>query len=53
MLGSLLRQIGNGMETVPEEISLAFREQKMAIGGWGPRLPDIVKMLQTIREVRI
>ena len=47
MLGSLLKQIVSGMETIPEEISRAFQEQKRAIGGRGPRLPDIVKMLQT------
>ena len=48
ILGSLLRQVVGGMEKVPEEITRAFQEQKMAIGGRGPRLPDIVKMLQTI-----
>ena len=48
MLGSLLKQIVSGMETIPEEISWAFQEQKRAIGGRGPRLPDIVKMLQAI-----
>ena len=48
ILGSLVRQIVGGMEKVPEEIAQAFQEQKMAIGGRGPRLPDIVKMLQTI-----
>jgi len=48
ILGSLLRQVVGGMEKVPEEIAQAFQEQKMAIGGRGPRLPDIVKMLQTI-----
>ena len=48
MLGSLLKQVVGGMEKVPEEISRAFQEQKMAIGGRGPRLPDMVKMLQTI-----
>ena len=48
ILGSLLRQVIGGMERVPEEITRAFQEQKMAIGGRGPRLPDIVKMLQTI-----
>jgi len=48
ILGSLLRQIIGGMEGVPEEISRAFQEQKNVIGGRGPRLPDIVKMLQTI-----
>jgi len=48
ILGSLLRQIVGGMEKVPEEIIQAFQEQKMAIGGRAPRLPDIVNMLQTI-----
>ena len=48
MLGSLLRQIVGGMETVPEEISQAFQEQRKAIGSRVPRLPDIVKMLQTV-----
>ena len=48
MLGSLLKQITGGMEKIPEEISLAFQEQKKVIGGRAPRLPDIVKMLQTI-----
>ena len=48
MLGSLLRQIVGGLERIPEEISEAFQEQKMAVGGRGPLLPDIVKMLQTV-----
>ena len=48
VLGSLLKQIVGGMANVPEEISQAFQEQRMAIGGRGPRLPDLVKMLQTI-----
>jgi len=48
MLGSLLKQIISGMEAVPGEILRAFQAQKMAIGGRGPRLPDIVKMLQVI-----
>ena len=48
MLGSLLKQVVGGMSKVPEEISRAFQEEGMAIGGRGPRLPDIVKMLQTI-----
>ena len=47
-MGSLLKQMVSGMETIPEEISRAFQEQKRAIGGRGPRLPDIVKMLQAI-----
>jgi len=48
MLGSLLKQIVSGIEKIPEEISRAFQEQRMAIGGRGPQLSDIVKMLQTI-----
>ena len=48
MLGSLLKQVVGGMPKIPKEISRAFQEQRMAIGGRGPRLPDIVKMLQTI-----
>ena len=48
ILGSLLRQVVGGMEKVPEEITRAFQGQKMAIGGRGPGLPDIVKMLQNI-----
>ena len=48
MLGSVLKQVIGGMERVPEEVSGAFQDQKKVIGGRGPRLPDIVKMLQTI-----
>jgi len=48
ILGSLLRQAVGRMEKVPKEISGAFQEQKSVIGGRGPRLPDIVKMLQTV-----
>ena len=48
MLGSLVKQVVGGMERVPEEISRAFQEQKLAIGGREPRLQDIVKMLQAI-----
>ena len=48
ILGSLLRQVLSGMEKVPEEITRALEEQKLANAGRGPKLPDIVKMLQTI-----
>ena len=53
MLGSLLKQIVGGLETIPEEISRAFRGQKMAVGGRGPLLPDIVKMLRHILTAHI
>ena len=48
ILGSLVKQIVNGMERIPEEISRAFQEQKKVIGGCGPQLVDLVKMLQAI-----
>jgi len=48
MLGSLLKQVVGGMETIPEEISEAFQDQKKVIGGRRLQLPDIVKMLQSI-----
>jgi len=48
MLGSLLKQIVTRIEAIPEDISRAFQEHKRAIGGRGPQLLDIVKMLQTI-----
>ena len=48
MLGSLLKQIVGGLERIPDEISKAFRGQGIAIGGRGPLLPDIVKMLQIV-----
>ena len=49
-LGSLVKQVVCGMEKIPEEISQAFQEGRNAIGGRGPRLSDIVKMMQTIRS---
>jgi len=48
ILGSLVRQVVGGMENVPEEITQAFKEQKLANAGRGPQLPDIVKMLQIV-----
>jgi len=48
MMGSLLKQIVSGMESIPDEISRAFKEQKKAIGGCGPQIAEIVKMLQAI-----
>ena len=46
-MGALLKQVVNGLEEIPVEISRAYQEQKKAIGGREPRLSDIVKMLQT------
>jgi len=45
-MGALLKQVVGGLEEIPEEILRAYYEQKKALGGRGPRLSDIVKMLQ-------
>ena len=45
-MGALLKQIVGGLEEIPEEISRAYQKQKKALGGRGPQLSDIVKMLQ-------
>jgi len=44
-MGSLLKQVVGGLEKIPEEVSQTYQKQKK--GGRGPRLSDIVKMLQT------
>jgi len=52
MLGSLLRQIVSGLETIPEEIRETFEDHKQVIGGRGLRVPEIVEMLQTVTSLR-
>ena len=47
MLGSLLKQLVFGLKEIPEEISEAYEDRKNAIGGQGPQMSDILKMLQT------
>jgi len=46
VLGSLLKQLVFGLEEIPEEILEAYRNRKNAIGGQGPQISDILKMLQ-------
>jgi len=48
MLGALLKQLVCGLEEIPEDISRVYQTQKNAIGGRGPQLSDIMKMLQII-----
>ena len=48
MLGSLLKQMVSGTETISEEIWWALREQKEAVSGRRPQLGAIMKMLQLI-----
>ena len=52
MLGSLLKQIVGGLETIPEEIRQTFQQHKRVIGGRGLRVQDLVKMLQTVTSLR-
>ena len=52
VLGSLLKEMVDGMERIPEEISRAFQHQKTIIGGHRPQLANIVKMLQFITSSR-
>ena len=47
MLGALLKRAMGGLREVPEEIARAYEDQKTIIGGRGPQLFDIVKMMQT------
>ena len=48
MLGSLLKQIVGGLEKIPDEIDRMFQDQKKVIGGRGLRVPEIVRLLQTV-----
>ena len=52
MLGSLLRQLINGQEGIPEVIAREFRKEKMSIGGRGLQASGILKMFQTITATR-
>ena len=47
MLGCLLKQLVFGLKEIPEEISEAYKDRKNAIGGQGPQISDILKMLWT------
>jgi len=52
MLGSLLKQIVGGLERVPDEINRTFQDHKKMIGGRGLRMPEIVKLLQTVTSLQ-
>ena len=47
MWGSLLKQLVFGLEEIPKEIWRAYKDRKNAIGGQGPQISTILKMLQT------
>ena len=46
MLGAILKQVVGGLAKVPGEITQTYEDQGKVIGGSGPQLADIVKMLQ-------
>ena len=48
MLGSMLKQMIDGMEVIPGDISRGLKEQLSAIYGYEPQLVDIVKIIQLI-----
>ena len=52
MLGAVLKQVVSGLGDVPEEIVRAYEDQKEVIGGRGPQLVDIVKMLQNTTSIK-
>jgi len=52
ILGSLLKQIVGGLERIPDEINRTFQDHKKMIGGRGLRVPEIVKLLQTVTSLQ-
>ena len=52
ILGAVLKQAVSGLNEVPREIAQAYQDQKKVIGGRGPQIADIVKMLQTAASER-
>ena len=48
MLGSLLRQLANRFEKIPDVIVREFEKQKKLIGGRGPQILGILNMFQAI-----
>jgi len=52
ILGSLLKQIVGKLEKIPDEINQMFQDNKEVIGGRGLRVPEIVKLLQTVTNLQ-
>ena len=48
ILGSILKQVISGTESLPEDIWQALQEQKKAVSGREPRLGDVAKILQLV-----
>ena len=52
ILGSLLKQIVGKLGKIRDEISQMFQDNKEVIGGRGLRMPEIVKLLQTVTNLQ-
>ena len=52
VLGSVLKQVVNGLEEIPEKIVRAFRDREKVIGGQSLRLSEITKFLKDISSSR-
>jgi len=52
VLGAVLKQVVSGLGEVPREIAQAYEDQKEVIGGRGPRLADIVNILQNTVSIK-
>jgi len=52
MLGSLLKQIVNGLAGTPGEVVEAYHKHKRVTGGRRPRLSEIQTMLQTVSTLQ-
>ena len=53
MLGAMLKQALGGLEEIPGGISQAYEDHKKVVGGRGPHLSDIAKMLQATSSERL
>ena len=52
ILGSLLKQIVDKLEKIPDEISQTFQDHKKVIGGRNLQVVQIVKMLQIVTSLQ-
>ena len=52
MLGSLLRQLVNGLDEIPESVVRGFRKRRKGIGGRGLQVSGILNMFQAITATK-
>lgn len=48
ILGSLLKQLVNGLDNIPEEVLGIFRDERMGVGGRALQFAQIAKLFRTI-----